>query len=365
VASVFGRFLDPVTSRRASSAKGSSRYNVHLPRQRLREHLVERLEKVPGKPLQWGQRVDTLTETTEHVELDVIGRNGGKRKIRSQIVVGADGIHSVVRAAKMREDGREDALCYLGMLVVLGMTPSEHPLCVKTTFQTMDGSTRLFTMPFTAEPRHRNSTFWQLSFPCDEREAQRLRSDLPALRAEIWKRCSTWHSPVPELLRDAADDMITATPVYDRGEAYPFLKEKEKSHAPSRVTLIGDAAHPMSPFKGQGANQALLDAVLLGEAIAALFETTKERGPSREEVVGMIGRSEELMYERSNKKVDDSRAVAVRVHSYNAMQDPETRGLSERLVEELRGRNLGVWCGAELRQLVAQCVKDVSAKEKE
>ena len=37
--------------------------------------------------------------------------------------------------------------------------------------------------------------------------------------------------------------------------------------ADGRVTLIGDAAHPMTPFRAQGANQALSDAVLLADAL--------------------------------------------------------------------------------------------------
>lgn len=362
--SVFGRFLDDDAKQQPQTSKTAQkkRYNVHLPRQRLRELLLEKLEE--KSEISWGWKLESYEHKDDDgIYVTMVNEEKKKRTIKTKLLVGADGIYSVVRKLRMESLGYEDPLRYLGMLVVLGMTPSSHELCLKTTFQTLDGTTRLFTMPFTVrrDGKGEDVTFWQLSFPCEEAEALRLKSNIPELKKEIEKRCSTWHAPVPALLMNGPAENITATPVYDRGEAYPFLKNFPNVIGSDCVTLIGDAAHPMSPFKGQGANQALLDGVLLGQCICKCFDKTGGK-LDKAEIMDMLKLAEQKMYERAEKKVEDSRKVAIRLHtSKDAAHDPATRGISEDMLKMFRELNvtadLAEEGGQKLREAVRKCVE--------
>ena len=114
---------------------------------------------------------------------------------------------------------------------------------------------------------------------------------------------------------------ITGYPVYDRALLEPELLEKG-----SQVTLIGDAAHPMSPFKGQGANQALLDALALARGISKgcrSLSLWREAGV-RESVLMEF---ETEMLKRSSVKVKDSAEAAKFLHSEVVLHEgDEPRG---------------------------------------
>ena len=85
------------------------------------------------------------------------------------------------------------------------------------------------------------------------------------------------------------------------------------------VTLIGDAAHPMSPFKGQGANQALLDALLLAQKITSAYNNIQNKQINlREEVLQQY---EKEMMERSSVKVKKSADAAKFLHSDIVLQE--------------------------------------------
>lgn len=293
--------------------------NIHIARQALRSAFIEQLGG--NDKIKWGQQLIDFNENKDGgIDLN-FQVNGESKTEKADLIVGADGIRSAVRHILIGEE--ISPLRYLDCIVILGICPlsalentDHHLLDSATVFQTANGNERIYMMPFDAE-----SVMWQLSFPMSQDEAKNLSSKgSEALKEEAIKR-TNWHSPVPEIINATLANQISGYPVYDRALLSAELMENF-----GKATLIGDAAHPMSPFKGQGANQALLDALSLAR------EISKKCGPLsqwRNEGIrkSVLSDFESEMIQRSSVKVEDSAAAAQFLHSEIALYEGnEPRG---------------------------------------
>lgn len=297
--------------RTEESKSSPKRSNMHIARQSLRLALLEQLGC--HESIQWGHQLINFKQSQDQrVQLTFLV-DGAEKMASADLLVGADGIRSIVRRLLLSDDVKP--LRYLGCIVILGICSlhvieelNSPLLDSETVFQTANGHERIYIMPYT-----KDTVMWQLSFPMSESEAKALSAHgVHALKEEAYRR-TPWHAPIPQIIAATPEDQISGYPVYDRE-----LLDTELRDNGGLVTLIGDAAHPMSPFKGQGANQALLDALALARAIYSgcqhkAWESTTIRAQ-------ILTDFEIEMLTRSASKVKDSADAAQFLHSETVLE---------------------------------------------
>jgi 2-polyprenyl-6-methoxyphenol hydroxylase-like FAD-dependent oxidoreductase len=182
----------------------------------------------------------------------------------ADVLVGADGIRSIVRAS-LHGDEPPRYAGYVGWRTVIDF---EHEL-LSDVFTESWGCGERFGLVRIGGGR----LYWFVSESALEPSGQ-----LRGSRDDFLRRFGDWHDPIPAALAaTAGDDPIVGIGIYDR----PTIRQWGRG----RVTLLGDAAHPMTPDAAQGASQALEDAVALAEALGetADVESALRRYEARRE----------------------------------------------------------------------------------
>jgi 2-polyprenyl-6-methoxyphenol hydroxylase-like FAD-dependent oxidoreductase len=109
---------------------------------------------------------------------------------------------------------------------------------------------------------------------------------------DVAARFADWHEPIPALLAATPADALLRHPIHHLATPLP-------TYVTGRVALLGDAAHAMTPDLGQGAAQALEDAVVLtarlaesdlGSALAGYDGDRRERTQKMVRVSARMGR---------------------------------------------------------------------------
>lgn len=230
----------------AQSRYGSPQLTMH------RADLLAVLEDaLPPGVLRLGRRLSGVAESADGVSLTF---DDGSTETAG-LVIGADGIHSVVRTAVVGTEHPE----FTGVVAFRAVVPADRlaevpNLGAFTKWWGPNPETQIVTFPL----NRGRDIFVFATAPQDSwrEESWTTPGDVDELRAMY----ADFH-PEARALLAAADEVLKSA---------LYVRDPLTGWSTDRLTLLGDACHPMMPFMAQGAGQAIEDAVVLARVLTEL-----------------------------------------------------------------------------------------------
>jgi 5-methylphenazine-1-carboxylate 1-monooxygenase len=235
-----------------------------------------------------GCRLVSFAQQADRVVARFEQRDGGDAfEVEGDVLIGADGIHSAVRAAFYPREGLP---VWNGMMLWRGA--ADWPVHVDGRTMVIAGGMgqKFVFYPIHADPRvaDRRLTNWAVMARIGDGSA------LPP-RPEDWNRPGQWDEVEPFVRNRFRLDFVDPLALIGASDTiyeYPMCdRDPLPRWSFGRATLLGDAAHPMYPVGSNGASQAVLDARALarhligGDVVAALSAYDAERRPMTTEIV--------------------------------------------------------------------------------
>ncbi len=210
-----------------------------VPRRVLLERL---LEGFPAERIWCNARAVGVVSTQDGVRLEFDDGSWTE----GDLLIGADGLHSMVRDSVGAQSAQPTGWCSWQGLVTLPDVVEKH---VAQMIIGEHGNVGLW-------PAGGSDVQWWFDLPWS-REFVRPQNPIEMIRSNF----KGWSDSVDRVLATLTDEDLAPSP-------FPHFRHPIPGSGQGAVTLLGDAAHTMPPTLAQGTNQALLDTMVLREALS-------------------------------------------------------------------------------------------------
>jgi salicylate hydroxylase len=271
----------------AANRYGAPMYNIH------RADLVQILsDAVPAEAKQFGARAIAVSQDADGVE--VLLQDGSA--VRGDVLVGCDGIHSMVRHYLR---GQEDKH-FAKILMWRSLIPAER----------LEGLKLEERGNYWFGPGRTLITYW-----VRPKKLYSILASVPA--SEVTRESWDESGDISEMLRSFDDAEPRARAMLEQCRSVfitgMYYRDPIDSWCSGRVTLLGDAAHPMVPFLAAGAGQSIEDAWTFARVLArrqddvpgALLEYEGRRLPRTTRIQAGARAVVKLMHETDANRLRD------------------------------------------------------------